>query len=172
LVDTGAGSSCVDEQYVRDNKMTINRIAETADHAFTIADKSTIKVLGNAHIELTIGNEIFDHSFYVISNLSVDIILGNDFQEMNDAIIHRGEKTFSLLNGMIQVPLCIRGPPQIMAITPNKITIPLNSQQVLQVQFPFCKTNKVLMLEPLDNQNAVGFRVAQCIWQKILLSLK
>jgi len=91
-VDTGAGSSCIDEKYVRDNKMTINRLAGTDDHAFTIADKSTIKVLGKAHIELTIGNEIFDHSFHMISNLSVDIILGDDFLEMNDAIIHRGTK--------------------------------------------------------------------------------
>jgi len=70
--------------------------------------KSTIEVLGKAHIELTIGNEIFEHSFHVISNLSVDIILGDDFLEMNNAIFHRGEKTFSLLNGMIQVPLCTR----------------------------------------------------------------
>jgi len=82
---------------------------------------------------------------------------------MNDAIIHRREKTFSLLNGMIQVPLCIRGPPQIMAIFPYKITIPPISQQVLQVQFPFCKTNKVLMLEPLENKNAVCFRVARTL---------
>jgi len=59
--------------------MTINRWAETDDHAFTIADKLTIKVLGKAHIELTIENEIFDHSFHVISNISVDIILGYDF---------------------------------------------------------------------------------------------
>jgi len=130
-VDTGAGSSCVDEQYVRDNKMTISHIADTDDHAFTIADKSTIKVLGKAHIKLTIGNEIFDHSFHVISNLSVEIILGDHFLEMNDAVIHRGDKTFSLLNGMIQVLLCIRGPPQIIAITPYKITIPPNSQQIL-----------------------------------------
>jgi len=91
LVDTCAGSSCVNEQYVRDNKMTINCLAETDDLAFTIADKSTIKVLGKAHIELTIGNEIFDHSFHVISNLSVDIILGDDFLEMNDAIVPRGD---------------------------------------------------------------------------------
>jgi len=59
-------------------------------------------MLGKACIELTIGNEIFDHSFHVILNLSLDIILGDDFLEMNDAIIHRGDKTFSLLNGMIQ----------------------------------------------------------------------
>jgi len=131
LVDTGAGSSCVDEKYVRDNKMTINHLTETDDHAFTIADKTTIKVLGKAHIELTIGNEIFDHSFQVISNLSVDIILGDDFLEMIDAVIHTGDKTFSLVNGMIQVPLCIKGPPQIIAITPYEITIPPNSQQVL-----------------------------------------
>jgi len=112
---------------------------------------------------LTIGNEIFDHRFHVISNLSVDFILGDDFLDMNDAVIHKGDKTFSLLNGMIQVPFCIRGPPQIIAITPYEITIPTNSQQVLQVQFPFCKTNKVLMLKPLDNQNAVGFRVARTL---------
>jgi len=101
LVDTGAGSSCVDENYVVQHKIKINKLSPNDDHAFTIADKSTIKVLGKAHIELTIGNEIFDHSFHVISNLSVDIILGDDFLESNDAIIHRGEKTFSLLNGMI-----------------------------------------------------------------------
>jgi len=93
----------------------------------------------------------------------VDIIPGDDFLEMNDAIIHRGDKTFSLLNEMIQVPLCIGGPPQILAISPYNITIPPNSQQVLQVQFPSCKTNKVLMLEPLDNKNAVGFRLARTL---------
>jgi len=64
---------------------------------------------------------------------------------------------------MIQVPLCIRGPPQIMAISPYEITIPPNSQQVLQVKFTFCKTNKVILLEPLDNKNAVGFRVARTL---------
>jgi len=51
LVDTGPGSSCVNEQYVKDNKMTINRLAETDDHAFNIADKTTIKVIGKAHIQ-------------------------------------------------------------------------------------------------------------------------
>jgi len=64
---------------------------------------------------------------------------------------------------MIQVPLCIRGPPQIIAISPYEITIPPNSQQVLQVQFPFCKNNKVLMLKPLENQNPVGYRVARTL---------
>jgi len=38
LVDTGASSSCVDKKYVRNNKMTINRLSETDDQAFTIAD--------------------------------------------------------------------------------------------------------------------------------------
>jgi len=137
LVDTGAGSSCIDEQYVRNNKMKIDELTDGDDHAFTIADKSTIRVLGKAHIQLTIGNEIFEHSFHVISNLSVDIILRDDFLEINDAIIHRGERTFSLLNGMIQVPLCTRGKSQIIAFTPYEVTIPANSQQVLQVQFPF-----------------------------------
>jgi len=163
LVDTGAGSSCVDEQYVIHNKMKITRLFPNDDHAFTIADKSTIKVLEKAQIELTIRNEIFEHSFHVISNLSVDIILGDDFLELNDAIIHREEKTFSLLNRMIQVPLCVCGPPQIIAISPYEVTIPPNSQQILQVQFPYCKTNKVLMLEPLDNKNAVGFKVARTL---------
>jgi len=88
----------------------------------------------------------------VISNLSVDIILGDDFLKMNDAIIHKGEKTFSLLNGMIQVPLFAIGPLQIVAITQYEVTIPPNSQQILQVKFPCCSTNKVLMLEPLDNK--------------------
>jgi len=163
LVDTGAGSSCVDEQYVVQHKMKITRLSLNDHHAFTIADKSTIKVLGKAHIELTIGNEIFEHSFHVIFSLWVDIILGYDFLEISDAIIHRGEKTFSLLNGMIQVPVCVRGLPQIIAISPYEITIPLNSQQILQVQFPYCRTNKVLMLEPLNNQNAVRFRVARTL---------
>jgi len=98
LVDTGAGSSWVDEQYVNQHKMKITKLSPNNDHAFTIADKSPIKVLGKTHIELTIRNEIFKHSFYVISNLSVDIILGDDFLKLNDAIIHCGEKTFSLLN--------------------------------------------------------------------------
>jgi len=44
-------------------------------------------------IRLTIGNEIFEHNFHLISNLSVDIILGDDFLELNDAIIYRGKKT-------------------------------------------------------------------------------
>jgi len=93
----------------------------------------------------------------VISNLSVDIILGDAFLELNDGAIHRGDKILSLLNGMIQVPLCPRGPLQIIAIRPYKVTIPPNSQQILQVQFPYCRTNKVLILEPLDNKNAMGF---------------
>jgi len=163
LVDTGAGSSCVDEQYVLQHKMKITRLSPSDDHTFTIADKSTIKVLGKVHIELTIGNEIFDNSFHVISDQSVDIIPGGDFLEFNDAIIHRGEKTFSLLNGMIQVPLCVQGLPQIKAISPYEVTLTPNCQQILQVQIPYYKTNKVLLLEPLDNQNAVGFKVTRTL---------
>jgi len=68
--------------------MKITRLFPNNDYAFTIADKSTIKVFGKGHIELTIGNEIFEHSFHVISNLSVDIILGDDFLKLNYAIIH------------------------------------------------------------------------------------
>jgi len=93
----------------------------------------------------------------------IDIILGDDFLELNNAIIHQGEKTFSFLNEMIQVPLCIRGPPHIVAITPYEIKIPPNSQQILQVQFPYCKTNKVLMLEKLNNRNAVVLRVCRTL---------
>jgi len=48
LVETGAGSSCIDEQYVRNNNMKINQLTDEDDHAFTIADNSTIKVLGKA----------------------------------------------------------------------------------------------------------------------------
>jgi len=36
-VDTGAGLSCVNVQYVMKNKMQISRLASTDDHAFTIA---------------------------------------------------------------------------------------------------------------------------------------
>jgi len=143
--------------------MKITRLSSNDDHAFTIADKSTIKMLGKAHIEYTKGSEIFKHSFPVFSNLSIDIILEDDFLEINDAIIHKGDKTFSLLNGMIKVPLCVRGPPQIIAIPSYEITIPPNSQQILQVQFPYCRTNKVLMLEPLDNKNTFGFRVVRAL---------
>jgi len=119
------------KQYVVQNKIKISRLSPTDDHAFTIADKSTIKVLGKAHIKLTIGNEIFEHSFNVISNVSVEIILGDDFLNIIDAIFHRGPKTFSLLNGIIQVPLGSRGPPQIMAVTPYEVTMLPNSQQIL-----------------------------------------
>jgi len=76
-------------------------MSPTNNHAFTIANKSTIRVLGKANINLTIGTEIFEHSFHVILNLSVNVILGDDFLEINDAIIHRGHKIFSLINGMV-----------------------------------------------------------------------
>jgi len=59
--------------------MKITSLSPNDDHAFTIADKSTNKVLGKTQIDQTIENEMFEHSFYVNSNLSVDIILRDDF---------------------------------------------------------------------------------------------
>jgi len=89
LVDTGAGSSCVDEQYVIQNNMQISRLSSTDDHPFTIVDKSTLKVFGKANNNFYNWTGNISKSFHVISNLSVDIILGDDFLELNDAIIQR-----------------------------------------------------------------------------------
>jgi len=43
------------------------------------------------------------------------------------------------------------------------VTIPPKSQKILQIQFPYSRTNEVLMLEPLDNKKTVGFRVARTL---------
>jgi len=56
---------------------------------------------------------------------------------------------------MVQVPLYKRGPPQILAITPYEATILPNSQEIIQVQFPYCRTNNVQILELLENANSM-----------------
>ena len=52
------------------------------------ANGSALKVLGVADIDFKLGDKDFRHSSVVVSNLNRNIILGNDYIEINGAILY------------------------------------------------------------------------------------
>ena len=85
LLDTGAETSVLHERMFRGLKgVTLRK----KDVDLQTANGSALKVLGVADIDFKLGDKDFRHSFVVVSNLNRNIILGNDWIEINGAILY------------------------------------------------------------------------------------
>jgi hypothetical protein len=163
LIDSGAVKSCLSECFVKQLGLLIKPLRPIDNTLFIVANSKPVYVKGITEISLTIGNVEYTHTFHVLNNLSTDFLVGTDFLIANNGIINYETRTFSLDKNLVQVPLRKRGDNLGMAIVAETITIPPNSQGLVHILSSRRSPHSLTLIEPLDNENARGIRVARTL---------
>jgi RNA:NAD 2'-phosphotransferase (TPT1/KptA family) len=163
LVDTGAARSCIEEHFAKRVGAQILPADKNDLIFFISADGGAMKVQGKAILTLTIGNVGYIQVFHVLSNLTIDILLGGDFLLENRVTLDYDSRTLSLDAGLVQVPLGKRGELLGMAIVAENISIPPNTQKLVPVLTTRNIHHSLTLIEPIDNTNARGMKIAHTL---------
>jgi len=104
-----------------------------------------------AEFPLTIGGEIFDHSFHVINNLSPDMRIGDDFPSTYDACIHRGKRLFIFQDKRVTHCILVRRREEFRTgKIGHLVSIQPYTQQIVSVACTSDFINTVQILKPVD----------------------
>uniref|UniRef100_A0A1I8JB15 ANK_REP_REGION domain-containing protein n=1 Tax=Macrostomum lignano TaxID=282301 RepID=A0A1I8JB15_9PLAT len=101
LIDTGAEVSCISLNIAR----SIRRQFKPSKTTIYGVSGNPASVLGEIHLYFSLGSVQFQHTFLVVTDLNVPIILGCDFLDKQDCSIHLGSGCL-VFNGLgATVPL-------------------------------------------------------------------
>jgi hypothetical protein len=103
LIDTGAVTSCISEQFAR--FLHLKPQPTTDDVKLISANKSPIRSLGTVDAELPIQGLVIPFTFHVLRSLSHKLLLGQDFLRFSHAVIDCGERLITLFDGLDRAPL-------------------------------------------------------------------
>ena len=163
LVDTGAFCNCVSSKFFKKWLHRTTSLSPKNDNEnFSTANNSNLDVLGSIRISVKIGGCAIPAKFFVVNQLSQDVVLGIPFFQANNAVIDLIRKRLSLHDGSITVPMltsidcakCIR--------TVNRIKIPANHEVILPVRLPNLPGN-VGITETLPHTMRKGIKVASAL---------
>lgn len=76
LIDTGAVSSMLSEDFVKENRLQIKEL--DSNIRFSAAGKTSLIVLGTVELRFSIGTTEFLENFYVTRNLAHRVLIGGD----------------------------------------------------------------------------------------------
>ena len=76
LIDTGAVSSMLSEDFVKENRLQIKEL--DSNIRFSAAGKTSLIVLGTVELRFAIGTTEFLENFYVTRNLAHRVLIGGD----------------------------------------------------------------------------------------------
>jgi len=110
--------------------------------------ESTTTAIGSTNIELTFVGEKFSHSFQVLDNLTVNIIIGVDFLCKYNAYLSHG--VVSLEGAQITVPLVGRGDTSGLADLKEQVTLQLNTQRKVGLNCREVNKQPILLVDPKD----------------------
>lgn len=101
LYDTGADISCLNDRVFR--KISPDqrppRIVENNRSIFRAANGDPLEVRGLYHLKLRMGKSLVEHPFFVVKNLSEDMILGIDFIHQHNLNYNATAKSFRWKGG-------------------------------------------------------------------------
>jgi hypothetical protein len=153
LIDTGAVTSCISEQFARFLHL---RPQPTTDNVKLIsANKSPIRSLGTVDAELSIQGLVVPFTFHVLRSLSHRLLLGQDFLRFSNAVIDCGERVITLFDGLVCAALTRFSDRDSVLRLAQDLIIPPATEVLVKLMVPQRHRRKVGLMEtfsPLKNK--------------------
>ena len=153
LIDTGASISCI-SQKAYDLCRTKQDVIEATDipvvkgvggHVMHVTSKVTLSI--------TMGRLTFPHTFYVLPQITHEVILGLDFLQEQNAKINFSTNMLELQNGLTEVELCHDQNKSSLVTVVGNISIPPRHEVIIPVTIRH-KTNQnnaMGLVEPVSS---------------------
>jgi hypothetical protein len=156
LIDTGAVTSCISEQFARVLRLTPQ---PTLDEVKLIsANKSPIRSLGTVNVDIAIQGLVVPFTLHVLQSLSHRVVFGQDFLRFSGAIIDCGNHSISMFDGLVHAALtCFAQRDAVLRLTQNVI-IPAATEALVRLAVPYLHRHKLGLMStfaPLKNKYLV-----------------
>jgi hypothetical protein len=134
LIDAGAVTSCISEQFARFLRLTPQ--ATSDDIKLVSANKSPIRSLGTVEAELSIQGLVVPFHFHVLKSLSHKMLFGQDFLRFSNAVIDCGIRSISMFEGLVHAALtCFTERDSVLRLAQN-IIIPAATEALVRLVVP------------------------------------
>jgi hypothetical protein len=153
LIDTGAVTSCISEQFAR--FLHLKPQPTTDDVKLISANKSPIRSLGTVEAELSIQGLVIPFTFHVLRSLSHKLLLGQDFLRFSHAVIDCGERLITLFDGLVRAALTRFSDRDSVLRLAQDLIIPAATEVLVKLMVPQRHRRKVGLMEtfsPLKNK--------------------
>ena len=152
LYDTGSVLNGISAEFVKKRKLTILPLEKKDIKFAKCANKSVARILGKVLLKFTIEKIEIETFFYIIPQLSHEIILGLPF--MNDTFCEHNvvNCTLKLFNGLVTTTVYKNTDTLGLALVSKYCRIPANTEAIIPVRFDTLLPDTAVMLEPLEDQ--------------------
>ena len=164
LCDSGAFCSCISLQFYNKLKNKPPIVSRDSVCNLKAANNVSLDVLGIVDLDVVICGVSVPVEFYVVRNLSQNCILGGSFFEECRATIDYGNKTLSLYENTITVPLLNDVEISKTLRTTTKLRIPPLSEVIFPAKLDKPSTNTITgITEALPSIRHRGLLVANVL---------
>jgi hypothetical protein len=156
LIDTGAVTSCISEQFARFLRLTPQ--ATSDDVKLISANKSPIHTLGIVEAELSIQGLVVPFRFQVLKSLSHKLVLGQDFLRFSNAVIDCGHRSIEMFEGLVRASLTRFNERDVVLRLAQNIIIPAATEAIVRLVVPHLFKQKLGLMStfaPLKNKYLV-----------------
>jgi hypothetical protein len=156
LIDTGAVTSCISEQFARFLRLTPQ--ATSDDVKLISANKSPIHTLGIVEAELSIQGLVVPFRFQVLKSLSHKLVLGQDFLRFSNAVIDCGNRSIEMFEGLVRASLTRFNERDVVLRLAQNIIIPAATEAIVRLVVPHLFKQKLGLMStfaPLKNKYLV-----------------
>jgi hypothetical protein len=156
LIDTGAVTSCISEQFARFLRLTPQVTSD--DVKLISANKSPIHSLGIVEVELSIQGLVVPFHFQVLKSLSHKLVLGQDFLRFSNAVIDCGHRSIEMFEGLVRASLTRFNERDAVLRLAQNIIIPAATEAIVRLVVPHLFKQKLGLMStfaPLKNKYLV-----------------
>jgi hypothetical protein len=153
LCDTGAVVSCISESFAK--YLRLKPLPMTQDFKLVSANGSQIRVIGEADVEISIQGLVIPWTMYVVSSLSHNVILAQDFLQSTDAVIDCANRSLALYDGLVRVSSTRNTDRDTFFRLTQDVIFPPRTEAIVKMHVPKRFINKTSLLEtfaPIKNK--------------------
>jgi hypothetical protein len=145
LIDTGAITCCISEQFARFLHL---KPTTTKDKIKLISvNNSPIYSLGTVDVELSIQGLVIPFTMHVLRSLSHRLILRQDFLQFSNAVINCGDRSITLFEGLVCAALTrCQDRDSVLGLTQD-IILPAATKALIKLAVPYHLRRKTSLME-------------------------
>jgi len=163
LVDTGASVSIMNSKTARQLKLKVSQLDKDETTKLFSASGSRIPIEGTAKVTMYFQGLIVTHDVYISSVLDHAFLLRVDFLSQNSAVVDYKQRTLSLWDDLVRIPLRTLQEGVNCATVKRTVCIPAYSEAIISVRVPAKYNTKNALLESLPEVQFGKIAVARAL---------
>ena len=169
LFDTGSAMNCISADFVKKRGLTTLALDRDDAKFARCANKTRTKILGKVLLQFYIERVELEFYFYVIPNLSVNIILGIPFMDETYCEHRIANRTVKFFNGQFATTLYENTEILGLALVSKYYRIPANSEAIIKVRFNTKLDKSAVILEPITGREQLESKLQGLLVARVLL---